>query len=137
MALTVAERVILAAELTNDPLGRGYSAMTNDEVVNSLRNVKDRTRIRDRMDSSEVFQAIDLPEFNALTEIRQRNVMSVLGFGYVNPQGREADMFVAYFGAGSATISALQAARQESISRSYELGIPNVYEPDVAAVRGA
>lgn len=137
MALTPNELTILSSELINDPLARGYASMTNAEVVTSLRDVYDRSRIRKWMESSEVFQAINLTEFNALTDIRQRNVMSVLSFGRLNPQGREADMFVSYFGAGSATITALQAARLQNINRATEIGIPNVYEPDVATVRGS
>jgi uncharacterized phosphosugar-binding protein len=135
--LTPDERAILATELSNDPLGRGYAAMSNAEVVDSLRNVLDRSRTRSRMDSSEVFQAIDIAEFNAKTDLQQRNVMAVLSFGSVNPQGKEAALFTNIFGAGSATITALAAARLESISRSVELGIPNVYEMDVVAVRGS
>lgn len=137
MALTPSELTILSSELINDPLARGYASMTNAEVVTSLRDVYDRSRIRNWMESSEVFQAINLTEFNALTDLRQRNVMSVLSFGRLNPQGREADMFVNYFGAGSATITALQAARLQNINRATEIGIPNVYEPDVATVRGS
>ena len=136
MALTTSERVILADELTNDPLSRGYAGMTNEEVVNSLRNVFDRSRIRARMDSSEVFQAVDITEFNTLTDTQQRNVMAILSFGSVNPDGREKDYFVNVFGAGSDTITALNTARVESINRATELGIPNVYIGDVEAVRG-
>lgn len=135
--LTTSERVILRNELTNDPLGRGYASMSDTQVVASLRDLKDRTRIRARMDSSEVFQAIDITEFVALTEQQQRNIMAVLAFGSVNPQGKEAALFINIFGVGSATITALASARQESISRSVELNIHNVYEMDVAAVRGA
>lgn len=135
MALTPPEMDILRTELNTDPLGRGYAGMTNAQVVNSLRNVIDRTRIRSRMDSSAVFQAIDITEFNAKTDQQQRNVMAVLAFGSVNPQGKEATLFTNIFGAGSATITALAAARQESVPRCVELGIPNVYEPDVAAIR--
>ena len=134
MALTASERVILSDELTNDPLNRGYSSMSDYEVLVDLKSVY-RTRIRDRMSSSEIFQAIDLSEFNALSDSQQRNVMAMLAFGELNPQGREADLFVNYFGGGSTTITTLQSARIENCSRAVELGIPNVYEPDIAAVR--
>ena len=132
--LTPSERTILAAELTNDPLSRGYAGMSNAQVVVSLRT-ENRSRIRARMDASEVFQAIDIAEFNAKTEAQQRNVLAVLGFGSVNPQGKEAALFTSIFGGGSATITALAAARLENVSRAVELAIPNVYEIDVAAVR--
>jgi len=135
MALTATELPILIEELTNDPLNRGYATMSDAEVEESIRNVYDRTRIKAWMESSEVFQAIDITEFNALTDLRQRNVMSVLAFGRVNPQGREADMFINYFGAGSTTIQTLQTARQQSINRCTELGIPNAWAADVARAR--
>ena len=136
MALTAIERVILANELTNDPLGRGYAGMTNAQVVGSLRNVIDREKMRPWMLSSEVFQAIDLTEFDALTDSRQRNVMAMLAFGRLKPDGKEATLFVRYFGAGSATVTALAQARMFACGRAMELGIPNVHEQDVAAVRG-
>lgn len=136
MALTAAERVILANELTTDPIGRGYAAMSNAQVVDSLRNVKDRSRIRARMESSEVFQAIDIAELMAKTDAQRNAVLAVLSFGWVNPAGKEATLFTTVFGSGSATIAALQTARMESISRCQEIGIPNVYEMDVTAVRG-
>ena len=87
------------------------------------------------MESSEIFQAIDLTEFSALTDKQQSNIMGILAFGYVNPDGREKDLFVQYFGAGSNTITQLQADRLLAINRARELGIPNVYEPDVTAAR--
>ena len=137
MALTTAERAILATELTNDPLGRGYAGMTSQQVEDSLRNVKDRTRVREWMESSEVFQSIDITEFKAKTSDQQRNVMSILSFGKVNPRdgSKERAYFIDVFGGGSATAAALATARQESISRSVELGIPNVYAIDVEVVR--
>jgi len=133
--LTGPEREILRTELINDPLPRGYALMTDAQVVDSLRNVFDRSRIKSRMDSSEIWQSVDIAEFNALTDVKQRNIMALLGFGSLNPQGKEASLFVSYFGGGSSTVTALQAARTESINRAVELGIPNVYEPDVTAVR--
>jgi hypothetical protein len=108
--------------------------MTDAEVVTSL-HTANRSRIRARMDASEVFQAIDIAEFNAKTDTQQRNIMAVLGFGSVNPQGKEAALFTNIFGGGSATITALQAARLETISRAVELGIPNTILADVDAVR--
>ena len=133
--LTTSERAILSAELTNDPLARGYSAMGNADVVASLRT-QNRSRIRARMDSSEVFQAVDVTEFLAKTDQQQRNLMAVMSFGWLNPQGKEATLFTNIFGAGSATITALAAARLETVSRAVELAIPNVIVDDVVAVRG-
>jgi len=133
--LSTSERDLLSTELQSDPLARGYSGMTAVQVVASLLT-KNRSRVRARMDSSEIWQSVVISEFKSLTDIQQRNVMALLGFGSLKPNGKEADLFIDYFGAGSATITALAAARLESISRATEVSIPNVIEADVLAVRG-
>ncbi|HEX9696329.1 MAG TPA: hypothetical protein VGB64_08445, partial [Actinomycetota bacterium] len=58
-----------------------------------------------------------------------------LGFGTVNPAGREAEVFVQVFGAGSQTIAALAAARQETVSRATEIGLEAVLPGDIAKTR--
>lgn len=124
----------LKAEIINDPLGIGYSAMSDEEVADSL-NALTRTRIRNRMESSEVFNAVDVAEFLALADGNQNTIMQILAFGSVNPAGREADVFIAIFGAGSVTVTALAAARQEAISRATELNLGVVKSGDVQFAR--
>ena len=140
MALTNDELLILQSELTNDPLNRNYQTMSDQEVEYDLRNVaaygaSPRQRIRALMTSTEVFNSIDLTEFNALTDHQRSNIMGLMSFGNLNPDGREKDLFVNYFGAGSNTLTALNAARMENISRCVELNIPNVYAADVNKAR--
>jgi hypothetical protein len=49
-------------------------------------------------------------------------VWNILHLGNINPFGIEADLMQDIFGA-STTITALQAARKENISRAEELGL--------------
>lgn len=116
---------ILKTELTTDPLGRGYSGMSDEAAADDL-NTSYRERNRDTMPSHEVFNAIDKTELNALLATVQQQIWDVLHLGTVNPFGLEADLFVDAFGGGSATITALAAARKESITRATELGLPHI-----------
>jgi hypothetical protein len=110
-------------EVVGDPLGRGYSGMTNQEVADDMNTVY-RTRNRATMTASEVFNSIDKAEYNAIPVPENKQmVWDILHLGDVNPFGLEADLFVDVFGGGSNTITALQAARVESISRATELGV--------------
>ena len=114
----------LEAELLTDPLvpPRGYSTMSDQEATDDI-NTKYRTRNRTSMTSSEVWQAIDIPELRALADGDRSLVMAVLQFDQIDPFGNEVALFLALFGAGSATITALAAARVEPISRAVELEI--------------
>lgn len=125
---------ILKDELVNDPLTRGYSAMTPEEAAANL-NTKTRTRLRTSMTSSEVLNQVVVAEFNALTEANKRTIWDILHIGDINPTGVEATIFVNIFGAGSTTISNLSAARTESISRAQELGLGEVKPGHVEEVR--
>lgn len=111
----------LKTELT-DPLGRGYSTMSDQEAADDL-NTEYRTRNRTSMIQTEVWQAIDITEFRSKADGDRRDVWGVLQFENIDPFGNEAALFLAIFGAGSNTITALNAARVEAISRAVELGI--------------
>lgn len=125
---------IIRAELDGDPLARGYSGMSDGEAAASL-NTVDRTRNRDRMTATEVLNAINAAEFNALTSTDQRTVWDVLHMGDINPFGIEATLFTQVFGAGSATTTQLAAIRVESVSRAAEIGLTTVQESDVMKAR--
>lgn len=125
---------MLSDELLNDPLSRGYSSMSDEDAAADLNTVY-RERDRETMSASAVYQAIDRTEFQALTVAQQQEIYSILSFGEVNPFGKEADVFVEIFGAGS-TITALQAARKEPISRANELKLGIVKPGHVGEARG-
>ncbi len=124
----------LKAELTADPLTRGYSGMSDQAAADDLNSVY-RSRNRATMTASEVLNSVDVSEFNALTDAVQQRIWNVLAIGTINPFGREADLFVGAFGGGSATITALQALRVEAISRATELGLSRVREGTIQQAR--
>lgn len=111
----------LKDEITIDPLGKVYVGMTDQQLADSL-NAKTRSRNRSSMSASEVMNQIDVAEFNALTTVNERKIWDVLHIGEINPFGVEATIFSNVFGGGSSTISNLQTARVQSISRAEELG---------------
>ncbi len=113
---------ILRDELLSDPLGRSYSTMSDKEETDDL-NTEYRSRNRTSVKSTEVFNAIDVSEFIALADGNRNTVMQIVGFGDINPFGKEADVFISIFGGGSETIIALALARMEPISRAVELGL--------------
>ena len=113
---------IIKDEIDNDPLTRGYAGMTDEEVADDM-NTEYRSRNLTSMTSTQVFNAVNVAEFQALADGQQNTVMQIMGFGEINPFGREADVFIAIFGAGSDTIAALAAARVVPISRGDELEV--------------
>lgn len=115
---------ILRDEIQNDPLGRGYSGMTDAEVADDL-NTQYRTRNRSTLTASEIVNAVDLSEWNALDDVQRQIVWNLLHMGAINPFGVEATILVNVFGAGSNTIAVLAEARVENISRAQELGLGN------------
>ncbi len=115
----------LAAELTTDSLGRGYSGMDDAEAAADLNTVY-RTRNKTSMTGSEILQAIDKTEYLALTDTNKDRVWQIMHLGTVNPFGVEKDFIVGIFGAGSDTITALQAARTDDVSRAVEIGLGTV-----------
>ena len=130
----------LRDELLNDPLipPRGYSTMSDQEATDDLNSLTTgRTRPRTSMTSTEVWQAIEIPELRALADGDRSLIMAVLQFDQINPFGNEAALFTALFGGGSATIAALQAARQETVSRAVELEIKSPVKVGHVAVARA
>ncbi len=112
----------LRDELAADPLARGYSGMSDQAAADDL-NTAYRTRNRTSMTVSEVLNAVDSTEFGALSDANETKFWRLMAIGDLNPFGVEATLLTGMFGAGSATILALQAARLEPISRAQELGV--------------
>lgn len=123
MSLTSGQRANLRTEVQTDPLGRGYSGMTSADLLANLQTVN-RTRNKTALSPSEVYQNIDQTEWAALSASDQDEIWNILHLGDpLDPFGREATRFIAIFGGGSTTITALQALRVDNISRLEEIGI--------------
>jgi hypothetical protein len=125
---------VLSTELATDPLSRGYSGMSDAEVVTDLYTAY-VDQNRSSMTGSEVLNAVDKTEFNAKTADQKRMVWDVVHMGVVNPFGIEEDLFTDIFGVGSNTIAALVVARKTQITRIADLGLGKIVASDVAKAR--
>lgn len=128
---------VLTAEITGDPLGRGYSGMSDKAVANDL-NTTYRTRVLDVLNGGAVYEQVDVSEFAGLTDAQRAEVWDIVHLGAsipVGPGSKARSRFVSIFGGGSTTISNLAAATTQSISRAEELGLPAVREGDVIKAR--
>jgi hypothetical protein len=121
--------VALKNEIDTDPLTRGYSGMTDQQVADDMNTVY-RTRNRDSMTGDEIFNAADPAEFAALANGQGNNpdeknhFMAFCGRDSIDPFAANNVQFITdLFPVGSTTVINLQAARIENISRAVELGM--------------
>jgi len=113
---------ILEDEIANDPLVRGYSGMTDAELLTSL-NATDRTKSVIDLSPEVVNDGIDQIEWEALTDANRTRINQLLAsLPTINLFGRPLEEFKEVFGVASATASSLNALRTENISRSQEIG---------------
>lgn len=118
----MADYQILADELAIDPLGRGYSAMSDVEAADDL-----NTAYRDiwiPLLSAQIFEAVDSSEFQALNNLGKERVDRILGLGaeiQTVPGSKARAEMVAVFGSGSDTITNLIALAKRFQTRSNEL----------------
>ena len=113
---------ILSDELTNDPLGRNYTGMTDEQAAADLNTVY-RSRNRTSMTGDEIFQATDAAQWGALTNSEKTQWLAFCGRQEVAPFGPANVAFVQSLIGGQTTIN-LAALRVEPISRAEELSIP-------------
>lgn len=127
--------VILHGELINDPLGRGYAGMTDAQAAASL-NMVNRPRERGVVPAHELIDATVPAEWATLTAAEKQRYQTLTGAGEVNVRSANVRAaFMAMFGAGTATRTALAALQNEQVSRAAELGLETVYEGHVFMAR--
>jgi len=127
---------ILSDEINNDPLSRVYSGMTNAEVAASLMNTIDRPITKQYLSGSDIYNATDAVEYEALTDVQREVWDRLCAIDSIDTQNgiaksREAELF----GAATATRANLIALRSETVSRAQELGLGTVDEGDVIQAR--
>ena len=122
----------LWTEITEDPLERGYSGMTDEEIAADL-NTEYRTRNLARISGDEAFAATDATEFGNLGDTQEERShkqvlwLSFCGRTSIDPFGSANVSLVQWvFGGGSVTISNLADIRTEPCSRAVELGLGEV-----------
>ncbi len=125
----------LAVELAAGHPGTGaYNA--DDALAAAELNAANRTRIVGSMSGDAIFAATDEAEFNALTDAKKTFWMAFCGRDSIDPAGSANVSLVNWiYGAGSDTLTALAAARTETISRATELGLGVVRVGNVGEAR--
>ena len=130
--------VILANEITTDPLGRAYAGMSNTEVVTDMK-IKYRTMPRTSVSDQEILNATDVAELAAISADGKMLYGWILGLGSVDLSMTNIKaMLGLLFPAGSDTRTAFMGLVNSTIAitRPEELGIPDVTEGDVIIARG-
>ncbi len=110
--------------LAGHPDTGAYSA--DDAIAANEINAVNRTQNKASMSGSEVANAIDIGEFNALSAGDEQLIWNVIHIGDIDPFGVEATIFTNVFGGGSVTITALAADRKTPVSRAQELNLGRV-----------
>ena len=135
----------LRSELVNDPLGLGYTPDDPADWLNGPASEADaallnslttgRTRNRTKMTGREFKDEWDATEFSALTEPQKDLLYSMAARDDLDPFGIDATVVQDIFPPGGITITALAAARVETISRATELGFGRILPGDVQNAR--
>ena len=124
----------LRAHIDADPDVRGYAGMDDGEVAVSL-NTETKIRNKTSMSGSEVLQSVDTTEFLALTDAEENRLWGLLGMSSLDPFGQEAQAMIKIFGAGSDTITNLQAERVETVTDGVFYNFGYVLEGHVTKAR--
>ncbi len=128
----------LVSELANDPLSRGYAGMSDAQAAESL-NTTNRTVDRTTLRACEIFEAVVLTEYNALTAAKKTQVDRVLNLAGddipVGASSKARAFMLDAFGAGTSTRTALTAIVQKVASRAEELGLGTVSHEQIAEAR--
>ena len=127
---------VLKAELNNDPLGRGYAGMTDEEAASDLTDVLYRTVARSYVAGWEILNATNDAEYAALTAEQKASWDRLCAVEQIDTtsgvaKAREAELF----GPGTVTRSNLAALKNPPASRARELGLGDVRTGHVQEAR--
>lgn len=125
--MTPAQIAILADELSNDPIARGYSGMTDQEAADDLNTVyRDDPSPPQTINGAQIWNAIDATEYDALSADDKALVDFFFPGGDLPIQsGLIKTKLFGIFGGGTTTRANLIALAQPQITRAQELGILN------------
>lgn len=114
--------LIIKTELDGNP--GLYGSMTDQQAAEELLTANkpwDRTS----MPRAEIYENIDPAALNGLSSV-QLDQLNLALSDNVDPFGNAAQVFLDIFGNGSNTITALAAARVETVSQAEILGIGGI-----------
>lgn len=130
----------LKAELTSDPLGRGYASLGDADCADIL-NAVNRPGLAITVTGDDLMNKVIVwSEVEALTAAKRDTLAILLKAGNLDltASGSNARTYLAsLFGAASATRGNFLALQAPRISRAAELGLPPIGHPDVAAARAS
>ena len=127
--------VVLKAELTVDPLGCGYSTMTDEEAAASLNTVC-RTVDVETVTGQEIFEAVVPAHYNALSAEYKQLFGLIVGMGTIMVNGTNTKAaLLAMFTGATETLQALAALQTEEVSRAVELKLGLVYPGHIQNAR--
>ena len=125
----------LIPELRYDPANIGYSTMTDQQALDALKAATVE-RIRSSMSGQELFVNTVPAEFSVLTAHKQILWISFCSGGSIDPGHVVTVDFVKWiFGTASATVTALAAARMETVSRMVYLELGEVQIGNITGAR--
>lgn len=126
---------VLIEEVTTDPLGRGYSSMSDEQVATDLNTVY-RTIPKPYMSGDEIFSATDSGEFTGLSDHKRELWVSFTSKDFLDPYSQTNIAFLDYiFGTGSTTKATLASLRENPVSRAVELDLGIVRTGDIEFIR--
>lgn len=115
----------LCDEIALDPLGRGYSSMTAEQVAADLNTVY-RSRFLQTVAGADLFEGLEASDWVAISEADRTLTMQILSLGNIDPQGNARTLLISIFGSGSQTISNMASIATETVSRANELSLGRV-----------
>ena len=116
--------------LSNEIALPAYNGMTDAQILTSLR-VKNIPRDKSVMTGKEIFAQQNSADYAALSDAKKQQWISLTSHDGIDPFGPAVQVVLDIWGGGSTTISNLQSARVELISRAQELGLGLINEGDV------
>lgn len=132
----------LRTELQTDPQTLGYAAPlaagNHSALADLLNQIRPTIAIqRDTAPAWEVFECIVHTEWAALSAQEKQRIQTILSMGTVSIKGPNTrSAFLASFGAGTATRTALAAMQNRQGSRAEQLFGQSVTVADVAQALG-
>lgn len=128
---------VLRNELLADPIGLGYSGMT-DLLAAAKLNALDtgRTQARTAVPVAEMFNAIVNADWPAVASLAESKLRALLQMQTVDASNANIKVIIgAVFGAGTVTRTNLLAIGSQTVSRAVELGLGVITTLDVTRAR--
>ena len=135
--MTKDQLAILTAELATSTHPTTVTYNADNQLAADELNALNVVRVRESMSGFELMNNTDATEYGALSDAKKSQWLALCAQDSVNPEagGVVQNIVVDIFGGGSTTVSDLSTARQETVSQATVLGLPFIYDSEVAEAR--